>query len=340
MFPVRRLLVGWSLLVSISAFPHVAGSSSNAFPTASIPLTIGGATGAPPATPISQGQQDSSAISDQPLTSTLSPQQRLQLRRRHDVDWDTSRPADPPTLWLDSLDSLRCTKYSRVTPGDSTCEGRDAWSRASDGSRGVFFVALGDTGQPSSGLFSVSDRLVGVCSSLPVSFISLLGDNFYPSGVGDPYDVKFHSHFEVPFQHASLKRVAFFPVFGNHDYKAYPQAQIQRYYSLCDSCKQPQDWNSAKIRWRFPNPWYFSRLVYTDVPLDLSASPAVTNTQQMQRRQYIPRQYRADNSMIVVNIHLDSNLLLSSPIYAMKQMDFLEKVLQAGNSRFVGLWSL
>ena len=164
MVPVPRLLAVWSLSFSISALPHVAASSSNAFPTdadtrstVSIPVSIGGANRIPPINPMLQHEQGNPAVSEQPVTSTLSPrQQRLQLRRRHDVDWDISRPADPPTLWLDSLDSLRCTKYSTWTPGDSTCEGRDAWSRASDGSRGVFFVALGDTGQPSNGLFGVT----------------------------------------------------------------------------------------------------------------------------------------------------------------------------------------
>ena len=46
-----------------------------------------------------------------------------------------------------------------------------------------------------------------VCSVVPVSFVSLLGDNFYPTGVSSVDDPKFVSHFEVPFGHPALQRV-------------------------------------------------------------------------------------------------------------------------------------
>lgn len=49
--------------------------------------------------------------------------------------------------------------------------------------------------------------MAGVCSVVPVSFVSLLGDNFYPTGVSSVDDLKFVSHFEVPFGHPALQRV-------------------------------------------------------------------------------------------------------------------------------------
>ncbi|KAL8271610.1 hypothetical protein Esti_004466 [Eimeria stiedai] len=252
-----------------------------------------------------------------------------QLRHRTDEDESAFLTADPPALWLNSLDSLRCANHQTPSIGDTTCEGLEAWQRASDGLQGVFFVALGDTGDLSEGLEQVTEQLAAVCSSVPVSFVSLLGDNFYPAGVKDNQDPKFITHFEKPFSHASLMRVAFFPIFGNHDYKAHPQAQIQRHYSLCRACKQPQDWNSAKVRWRFPNPWYYSRLVYTNVPLDLSALPEAATIKELHERQKEPLQSESGRSMVVVNIHLDSNLFFKSPAYTAKQMDFLEQVLRA-----------
>lgn len=325
------VFVLWSLIINLSLLPYEAAGSNDESPRDSDPpanvsssATVAGSGESPlPADPVPPNQQSP------PLPATTLSPREPHLRRRSVDEGETSRPADPPALWLNSLDSLRCTKDSAVAPGDSTCEGPDAWHRASDGSRGVYFAAVGDTGLPEGGLKLVSNRLAEVSSLLPVSFISLLGDNFYPDGVRDRYDPMFNTHFEVPFQHPSLRRVAFFPIFGNHDYKLSPQAQVDRYYMHCSTCKQPQDWNSAKFRWRFPNPWYFSRLVYNNVPHDLSASPTVTNTAQMKPRQYGASQPGDGRSMIVVNVHLDSNVFWRSHASAEKQLDFLEKVLQA-----------
>ncbi|KAL8435689.1 hypothetical protein ACSSS7_002292 [Eimeria intestinalis] len=270
-------------------------------------------------------------VSGTPPNSTTPPpaDHAPQLRHRTDEDESAFLTADPPALWLNSLDSLRCSEYEPPSIGGTTCEGLEAWQRASDGSQGVFFAALGDTGDLSEGLYQVTEQLAAVCSAVPVSFISLLGDNFYPAGVKDNQDPKFITHFEKPFSHASLMRVAFFPIFGNHDYRAHPQAQVQRYYSLCRGCKQPQDWNSARVRWRFPNPWYYTRLVYTNVPLDLSASPTAATIKELQERQKAPPDSERARFMVVVNIHLDSNLFFRSSLYTAKQMDFLEQVLRA-----------
>ncbi|CDJ58457.1 serine/threonine protein phosphatase, putative [Eimeria maxima] len=260
------------------------------------------------------------------------------LRRREGEDVGNLPDADPPSLWLNSLDSLRCVKESTVAPGTGACDGPEAWESAHDGSRGVYFVAVGDTGELSTALNRTEEvvaAMAEVCSVVPVSFVSLLGDNFYPWGVSSTEDPKFTSHFEIPFGHPALQRVAFFPVFGNHDYKLFPEAQIRRYFSSCTTCKQPQDWNSAQVRWRFPNPWYFSRFVYKNVHPDLSAFPLVSNVRQLQEIQPVARgsgeggRARGD-SVIVVNIHLDSNILLSSHDTARKQLVFLEAVLQSG----------
>ncbi|KAL8431934.1 hypothetical protein Efla_002771 [Eimeria flavescens] len=281
------------------------------------------------AAPLEQAAYE--AVDEQPLLTTVLPEESRssQLRRRREDDFFGFPTVDPPALWLNSLDSLKCAQDETLSIGDSRCEGREAWLRVSDGSAGVFFIALGDTGNLSNGLSQVSSQLARVCSSLPISFVSLLGDNFYPAGVKDHWDPKFTSHFEVPFGHASLKRVAFFPIFGNHDYRAHPEAQIQRYYSLCRTCRQPQDWNAAKVRWRFPNAWYFSRLVFNGVPLDLSHSRAAKDVAELSERKNDAGQPESGRSMVVVNVHLDSNLFLNSPVLTRQQMDFLEKVLQA-----------
>lgn len=60
----------------------------------------------------------------------------------------------------------------------------------------VFFVVI-----------QVCKRLASVSSLLPISYVSLLGDNFYPSGVSNEKDVQFLSIFEQPFGHPSLTGV-------------------------------------------------------------------------------------------------------------------------------------
>ncbi|XP_026193564.1 uncharacterized protein LOC34618258 [Cyclospora cayetanensis] len=263
------------------------------------------------------------------------------------------RAAQPPALWLHSLDSLRCAGEGSLaseresTDGPeiyegasaaakaataplstgSSCEGPDAWRRATDGSSGVFFIAMGDSGKLSKHLEQVVARLAAVCSVVPVSFISLLGDNFYPNGISSSQDPLFSSHFEEPFNHPSLQRVAFFPILGNHDYKNSPDGQVERYYSACGSCKQQEDWNSALVRWRIPNLWYFTRFVYSDAPMDLSGSPRVANAAHIQRHQFEATPTR--RAMTVVNIHVDSNILLSTLPLKEAHIKFLEDVLQS-----------
>ncbi|CDJ51505.1 serine/threonine protein phosphatase, putative [Eimeria brunetti] len=218
--------------------------------------------------------------------------------RHEGADIGSFLDADPPALWLNSLESFRCVKQSSTEPGTSACDGPDAWESASDGSRGVYFLAVGDTGELSDALKQVAASMADVSSVVPVSFVSLLGDNFYPDGVKNVEDPMFASHFEIPFGHPALQRVP------------------------------------AQVRWRFPNPWYFSRFVYKNVYRDLSAFPVVSSVKQLQRLQPAETEagqgaYARGRSMTVVNIHLDSNILLSSHHSASKQMAFLEAVLQS-----------
>ncbi|KAL8452974.1 hypothetical protein Emag_002060 [Eimeria magna] len=304
-----HFLLFLSFSSSLFTLSHEATPAPGLPPTASGPNQLGSATLREAVAPASEGKYQptinpaSSALAGFPAGSTTSSpaDHPPQLRHRTDEDESAFLTADPPALWLNSLDSLRCAKHETPSIGDTTCD-------------------------LSEGLDQVTAQLAAVCSSVPVSFVSLLGDNFYPAGVKDNQDAKFITHFEQPFGHPSLMRVAFFPIFGNHDYRAHPQAQIQRYYSLCRACKQPQDWNSAKVRWRFPNPWYYSRLVYNNVPLDLSASPTAATIKEWQKA---PVHSESGRSMVVVNIHLDSNLFFKSPAYTAKQMEFLQQVLRA-----------
>ncbi|CDI84264.1 serine/threonine protein phosphatase, putative, partial [Eimeria acervulina] len=256
-------------------------------------------------------------------------------RRREDEDMSILPDPDPPTLWLNSLDSLGCVKQSTAVPGTGVCNGPEAWERATDGSRGVYFVAVGDTGLPSTALSKVVATMAEVCSVVPVSFVSLLGDNFYPTGVSSVDDPKFVSHFEVPFGHPALQRVAFFPVLGNHDYQLSPHAQIQRYFSSCATCKQPQDWNffltsglgvvsvlqllkcAGGFRIHVRCSFFCVAFTFYTLQLQTAATGVDEGT------------YSLGNSVTVVNIHLDSNILLSSHAIARKQLAFLEAVLRS-----------
>lgn len=50
-------------------------------------------------------------------------------------------------------------------------------------------------------------RISAVAQDLPVSFVSLLGDNVYPSGVSSASDENFGLHFERVFSHKALQQV-------------------------------------------------------------------------------------------------------------------------------------
>ncbi len=79
----------------------------------------------------------------------------------------------------------------------------------------VRFAALGDTGSGEAGQREVARALATKCASAGCDFVTLLGDNLYPSGASSSHAAEFESRFEVPYRDVATD---FFAVLGNHDY--------------------------------------------------------------------------------------------------------------------------
>src|SRR5262245_53386522 len=90
------------------------------------------------------------------------------------------------------------------------------------GKPALSFVALGDTGWTGpilDGLVAEMERDAG---ALPISFVCLLGDNFYPDGVTSALDPRFETDFERRFPE-ELLAVPFRVALGNHDHHGNPE---------------------------------------------------------------------------------------------------------------------
>lgn len=146
------------LAATVAVHSQASIGSQNVFPaTSSAPNQVLNAAQADEGTDVQLGGRSSLASGGPVSIGPLRPrEQQSTLRRWDDANLPSSYPVEPPSLWLNSLDSLRCTQLALTTPGDSSCEGPEAWARAGDGSNGVFFLAVGDTGLLSDGLTSVS----------------------------------------------------------------------------------------------------------------------------------------------------------------------------------------
>ncbi|PFH35447.1 Ser/Thr phosphatase family protein [Besnoitia besnoiti] len=173
--------------------------------------------------------------------------------------------AMPPTLFLSGQDSAKCVCPGAVSAaplpassptaaflaaksaadGQETNTGTsgnaggreglccadkaDAFLRAFEAPLGVTFASIGDTGRASDLLVKNAAALAAASTAVDLRFVNLLGDNFYPDGVLSTNDTSWTAVVDRPFGIPALRKVAFFPVLGNHDYHTNPYAQIERY---------------------------------------------------------------------------------------------------------------
>jgi tartrate-resistant acid phosphatase type 5 len=80
------------------------------------------------------------------------------------------------------------------------------------------FFALGDTGNASAEQFQVGRTIAAHCRAHGCDLGVLLGDNFYPDGVGAADDPQWQSKFEAPYAELLASGIRFHAVLGNHDY--------------------------------------------------------------------------------------------------------------------------
>jgi acid phosphatase len=105
----------------------------------------------------------------------------------------------------------------------------------------VQFLAMGDPGTGRAGQRDVAEGMAKKAAEDSASFVLVLGDNFYPSGVASATDEQWQEKFEQMYSAASLQ-IPFYAVLGNHDYYSNPQAQVE--------------YTSVSSRWRMPSRYY------------------------------------------------------------------------------------
>jgi len=86
------------------------------------------------------------------------------------------------------------------------------------------FLFFGDAGTGMPAQYRVAESMTTFCQTQKCDFVTLLGDNFYPSGVQSLTDPLWEKAFEKPYQDLSIP---FFAALGNHDYKGNVENQIQ-----------------------------------------------------------------------------------------------------------------
>ena len=87
-------------------------------------------------------------------------------------------------------------------------------------------LVLGDQGSGSEHQKAVATSLEAKCK-LGIDGVLLLGDNFYPHGVGSVDDFQWKSKFEDIYSGPCLLKTPFYVTLGNHDYQGNPLAVIQ-----------------------------------------------------------------------------------------------------------------
>jgi tartrate-resistant acid phosphatase type 5 len=161
-----------------------------------------------------------------------------------------------PALLLCLLTTWSC---SRPTPSlpvagtKSTLTVSDGGDESDAGT--VRFIALGDTGKGNDGQYKVGAAMGTHCALHGCDFVMLLGDNFYPNGVGSTDDPQWKTAFVDPY--ASVN-APFYAVLGNHDCGGdgagteLPRGDFEVAYS------------SVNPKWRMPGRHYKFTLGETD----------------------------------------------------------------------------
>lgn len=89
-------------------------------------------------------------------------------------------------------------------------------------------LILGDTGTGDKEQEKIAEAMNTYCQTHPLAAVVFLGDNFYPHGVKSVDDEQWQTKFMKPYSLDCLKKLPFYALLGNHDYKGNPDAQIER----------------------------------------------------------------------------------------------------------------
>jgi len=111
----------------------------------------------------------------------------------------------------------------------------------------LHFMAIGDWGRNGEFLQQETAATMGKWASKNrTQFVISTGDNFYPLGVVSEQDPLWHFSFENIYTAYALQ-CDWYPVLGNHDYGADPDAQV-RYSKISRRWKMPARYYSKEVR--------------------------------------------------------------------------------------------
>lgn len=119
-----------------------------------------------------------------------------------------------PAMLLCFFAAIACSRAPspRATLAAKTALTLDGGNASDAGT--VRFIALGDTGKGNAGQHQVGAAMGSLCAAQGCDFVVLLGDNFYPNGVGSTDDPQWKSAFVDPYAPVDAP---FYAVLGNHD---------------------------------------------------------------------------------------------------------------------------
>lgn len=110
----------------------------------------------------------------------------------------------------------------------------------------INFILMGDWGRNGEDhQKEVAAQMGKVAANASVDFIIAAGDNFYPRGVASEHDPLWKYSFEDIYTAFSLQW-DWYPVLGNHDYGANPEAQI-KYSAISRRWQMPARYYSRKF---------------------------------------------------------------------------------------------
>lgn len=150
--------------------------------------------------------------------------------------------------------ALTALGASIIAPLESLAGNRETHLESDDLSNAVVadenyplnFVAIGDWGR--NGEYrqkEVADQMGKWAATRANKFIVSVGDNFYPKGVVSENDPLWHYSFENVYTAHSLQ-YDWYPVLGNHDYGADPEAQV-RYSKISRRWNMPSLYYSKEV---------------------------------------------------------------------------------------------
>lgn len=87
-------------------------------------------------------------------------------------------------------------------------------------------LMLGDMGTGDQNQQRIAAAMNTYCETHALAAVIFLGDNFYPHGVKAVDDEQWQTKFLKPYSLDCLKKLPFYALLGNHDYKGNPSAQI------------------------------------------------------------------------------------------------------------------